>query len=83
MIPEWMAIALLSMPCTSNVAHVGNVTTVSMCSLPSVQGPPRPPIWWRPGMFDKAEPTKVEKPKYVYKPVQKKKHKKKRKKRNG
>jgi hypothetical protein len=46
MIPEWMAIALLSLPCTSDVMHSGNVTTAKICLAPPVQGPPRPPLGW-------------------------------------
>ena len=78
MIPEWMAIALLSIPCNSPIVHSSNTTIVQQCPMPLLQGPPRPPIWWRAGMFDKAEPTKVEKPKYTYKAKKKKRSKKKR-----
>ncbi len=78
MIPEWMALALLSLPCNSDVVSVGNSTIVHQCPMPLLQGPPRPPIWWRAGMFDKAEPTKIEKPKYKYTTKKKKRFKKKR-----
>jgi hypothetical protein len=73
MIPEWMALALLSLPCDSAVVPASNSTIVHQCPMPLLQGPPRPPIWWRAGMFDKAEPTKVEKPKAKKKKRSKKK----------
>jgi hypothetical protein len=73
MIPEWMAIALLSLPCNSDVVPASNSTIVYQCAKPQLQGPPRPPIWWRAGMFDKAEPTKIEKPKAKKKKRSKKK----------
>lgn len=83
MISEWMVIALLSMPCHSNVTHTDNVTIVSMCPLPSMQGPPRPPIGWRPGMLHDTnkeilnrKSTKVIK--YDYKPKNKKRKKRRR-----
>lgn len=83
MIPEWVAIALLAMPCTSDVVHARNETVAHACPAPLVQGPPRPPIWWRAGMFDNTNKAILDrketvKPKYEYKPKKKKRSKKKR-----
>lgn len=81
MIEYWLALGLLSVPCTSDVAHNSNVTIVAKCEMPPVQGPPRPPIWWRPGMFDNKTSAfltrKAEVKPYVY-PAKKKKRKKRR-----
>lgn len=74
MISELMAIALLSLPCNSQVVHANSVTTVSMCPMPLIQGPPRPPLGW--GKVDKTHKAAE-----VKKPVKAKPKKKKRKKR--
>lgn len=59
MISELLAAALLTLPCNSDVRQEPGVTVVSRCALPSVQGPPRPPLGWT--VVDRAH-----KPKFKY-----------------
>ena len=81
MLPKWLIMAMVAVPCNSVVEHGSNITVAYQCPVAVLQGPPpSPPMWWRPGMLDKATPIKIDPPKYKYvtKTKVKKKYKKKR-----
>lgn len=77
MIPTWVALALLSLPCNSTVEHQSNVTVAQQCTMPYVQGPPRPPLGWHSGIVEKPMAQEATKPVYNYKKKSKYKPKKK------
>lgn len=81
MLPYWLIVAMMAVPCNSAMEYKGNEAIVHQCPAPQLQGPPRPPLGWRPGMMHDTnreilERKAVKTPKYAYK---KKPNKKKRK----
>lgn len=49
MLPYWIIVGVMSIPCTSSVEHTSRETVVHQCPVQLVQ---TLPMGWRPGMFD-------------------------------